>query len=213
HVLVQDTAYQSLLKSKRQQYHQRVARVLEERFAETCETQPELLAHHCTEAGLIAQAIPYWQRAGQRAMERSANMEAISHLTKGLQLLQTLPDSSDRVQQELALQIPLGVSLVMTKGYAAPEVGQAYARARELYRQVRETPQLLPVLWGLWQFYIVRAELQTAYELGEQLLTAAQRAQDSTLLMGAHQALGVTLFHLGELVSARAHLEQGVALY
>ena len=108
HALIQDAAYQSLLRSTRQQYHQRIAQVLEARFPEIGETQPELLAHHYTEAGLMAQAIPYWQRAGQRAIERSANVEAISHLTKGLELLTTLPDTPERTQQELALQIALG---------------------------------------------------------------------------------------------------------
>ena len=117
HALIQDTAYQSLLKSTRQQYHQQIAQVLEERFPETEETQPELLAHHYTEAGLIAQAIPYWQQAGQRAIERSANVEAISHLTKGLELLKTLPDTPERAQQELVLQITLGQPLMATKGW------------------------------------------------------------------------------------------------
>ena len=182
HALIQDTAYQSLLKSTRQQYHQQIAQVLEERFPETTETQPELLAHHYTEAGLIAQAIPYWQQAGQRAIERSANVEAISHLTKGLELLKTLPDTPERVQQELTLQITLGVPLMATKGYAAPEVESAYTRARELCQQVGETPQLFPVLWGLWLFYFVRGELQTARELGEQLLSLAQSVQDPALL-------------------------------
>ena len=108
HALIQDAAYQSLLKSRRQQYHQQIAHVLEEQFVEIIETQPELVAHHYTEAGLIEQAIPYWQRAGQRAIERSANVEAISHLTKGLELLKTLPDTPERTQQELTLQIALG---------------------------------------------------------------------------------------------------------
>jgi TOMM system kinase/cyclase fusion protein len=213
HALIQDTAYQSLLKSKRQQYHSQIAQVLEQRFPETTETQPELLAHHYTEAGLITQAIPYWLQAGQGAVGRSANLEAIAHLTKGLELLKTLPGTPERAQQELRLQIALGAPLLATKGYAAPEVGNAYTQALELCQQIGETPQLLPVLWGLWQFYIVRTEFQTAYELGEQLLTAAQRVQDSAFLVGAHQALGVTLFHLGELAPARAHLEQGAALY
>ncbi len=170
HALIQDAAYQSLLKSKRQQYHQQIAHVLEERFAETKETQPELLAHHYTEAGFTAQAIPYWQRAGQRALERSANIEAIAHLTKGLELLSTLPDTPERAQQELTLQIALGLSLMASRGWAAPEAEQAYARARELCRQVGETPQLFQVLAGLFAFYYVRGELKTARELGDQLL-------------------------------------------
>ena len=106
HALIQDAAYQSLLRSTRQQHHQRIAQVLEAQFPEICETQPELLAHHYTEAGLHAQAIPYWQRAGQRAIQRSANVEAIGHLTKGLELLKTLPDTPERTQQELACRSP-----------------------------------------------------------------------------------------------------------
>src|SRR5713101_7398985 len=137
-------------KSKRHQLHQQIARVLEVRFTETKETQPELLAHHYTEAGLITQAIPYWQQAGQKAIQCSANSETISHLTKGLELLKTLPDTPERAQQELTLHIALGGPLVATKGYTAPEVERVYARARELYRQVGETPQLFQVLLGLF---------------------------------------------------------------
>jgi predicted ATPase len=122
HALIQDTAYHSLLKSTRQHYHQRIAQVLEERFRETKETQPELLAHHYTEAGLIAQAIPYWHQAGQSASQRSATSEAIAHLTKGLELLKTLPDTPERAQQELMLQVALSTPLMLTRGWAAPEV-------------------------------------------------------------------------------------------
>jgi predicted ATPase len=151
HALIQDTAYQSL----------RIAQVLEVRFPESCETQPELLAHHYTEAGLSAQAIPYWQRAGQRAIERSTNLEAIGHLTRGLEVLKTLQDTAERTQQELALQTTLGPSLIATKGYAASDVAQVCTRARELCRQVGETPLLCPVLWGLWYFYTLRAEFHS----------------------------------------------------
>src|SRR5262249_8523885 len=142
HALIQDTAYQSLLKSTRQQYHQQIARMLEEHFPDTKETQPELLAHHYTEAGLAEQALPYWQRAGERAIERSAHIEAINHLTKGLELLQSLPSTPERIQQELTLQIALGPALMAVKGYAAPEVEKAYARTRVLCQQAGETPQL-----------------------------------------------------------------------
>jgi class 3 adenylate cyclase/predicted ATPase len=213
HALIQDAAYQSLLKSVRQKYHRQIAYVLEKQFPETAETQPELLAHHYTEAGLVGQAIPSWQRAGQRAIERSANTEAVSHLTKGLELLKTLPDTIERAQQELTLQIALGASLQATKGFAVPEVGKAYARARELCQQVGETPQLFPTLFGLWRFYNTRADFQTAHELGKQLLRLAQRVQDSGFLPEAHFALGVTLQHLGEFVSAQTHLQQGITLY
>jgi len=213
HALIQDTAYQSLLKSTRQQYHRQIAPTLVERFPETVETQPELVAHHYTEAGLIVQAIPYWQQAGQRAAQRSANAEAISHLTKGLEVLKTLPDTPERTQQELTLQIALGAPLMAIKGFAAPEVERAYARAQELCQQVGETPQLFRVLSGLWFFYLARAELQTAHELAEQLLSLAQNVQDPAFLVEAHRALAMTLWHLGEFASARQHCEQGIALY
>ena len=202
-----------MLRSTRQQYHQRIAQVLEARFPESCETQPELLAHHYTEAGVLAQAIPYWQRAGQRAIERSAHVEAISHLTKGLEVLTTLPDTPARAQHELTLHTALGVAVLATKGYAAPEVERVYARAREICRQVGDTPQLLPVLWGLWAFYEVRGELQTGLELAEQFSTLAQRCEDPALLLEACYVLGDTFFWLGAFGRARVHAEQGIALY
>jgi class 3 adenylate cyclase/predicted ATPase len=213
HALIQDTAYQSLLKSRRQQLHQQVAQVLAEQFSETVETQPELLAHHYTEAGLITQAIPYWQQAGERASLRSAYVEAISHFTKGLQVLKTLPDTPERTQDELRLQAALGPTLTVLKGYAAPEVERAYAQARELCRQVGETPQLFPVLNGLWVFHLLRAELQTARELAEQVFRLVRSMQDPAFLLWPHGALGLILYHLGELTAARAHLERGIILY
>jgi len=214
HALIQDTAYQSLLKSTRQQLHQQIAQALEVRFPETKETQPELLAHHYTEAVLIEQAMPYWQQAGQKASQRSANVEAIRHLTIGLKLLKTLPDTPGRAQRELALQILLGPALIATKGWAALDTERAYIRARELCEQIGEaTPQLFPVLWGLWQMYLSRAEYRRAYELGERLFTLAQRHQDPALLLVAHYTLGFTLYYLGEFVRARDHAEHGLALY
>jgi class 3 adenylate cyclase/predicted ATPase len=213
HALVQDTAYQSLLKSKRQQLHQQIAQVLAERFPEAVQTQPELLAHHYTEAGLIAQALPYWQQAGQKASQRSAYVEAVNHLTKGLAVLKTLPDTPERIQRELDLQVLLGPILITTKGWAAPEVEKAYTRARELCQQVGETLQLFPVVYGLWIFHLNRMNLQAARELGEQLFTLAQGGQDPALLLEANLALGYTVFWLGDFVAAREYLEQGIALY
>jgi tetratricopeptide (TPR) repeat protein len=212
HALIQDAAYQSLLRGTRQQYHQRIAQVLEARFPEICETQPELLAHHYTEANFMAQAIPYWQRAGQRALERSASLEAIEHLTRGLDVLKTLPDTPMRVQQELDLQTTIGPALMMVKGYAAPEVFTP-TRGRALCQQVGKTPQLFQVLRGLWNFYLLRMELQTARELGEHLLTLAQQVDDPALRLEAHRALGNTLNYLGEFAAAQAHFAQGTALY
>jgi predicted ATPase len=211
HALIRDAAYQSLLKSTRQQYHRQIAEVLEERFPETTETQPELLAYHCTEAGLTEQAVGYWQKAGEKAVQRSANVEAIAHLNKGLALLKTLPDTPERIRHELDLRIALGPPLIATKGYTVPEVGRTYARARDLCRHIGETPQLFPVLRGLGLFYFVRAELQTARELGEQLLSLARRQHDSVLLLVAHVLLGQTLLQLGEFALAHLHLKQEMA--
>jgi class 3 adenylate cyclase/predicted ATPase len=213
HALIQDAAYQSLLKSTRQQYHQRIAQVLEVQFPEITETQPELLAQHYTEAGLGEQAIGYWQRAGQRAVARSAYVEAISHVTQGLEILRALPNTAEHTQHELDLQLTFGLASMVNKSYSAPEVGQAYARAYELCRQVEDTPQVFPALWGLWAFNCVVAKMHTAQELGEQCLTLAQRVQDPALLLQADHALGVTLVYLGDLAPARVRLEQGIALY
>jgi predicted ATPase len=175
--------------------------------------QPELLAHHYTEAGLIELAIPYWQRAGQRASERSAYVEAIAHLTKGLALLETLPDTPQRSRQELVLQMTLGPALMVTKGAGTPEVERLYTRARALCERVGEPSELFWVLWGVWYRYNVRGEHQRARELGEELLSLAQRIQDPDLLLEAHHALWAILFWGGELAAAQPHMEQGLRLY
>jgi predicted ATPase len=213
HVLIQDIAYQSLLRSTRQQYHQRIAQVLEARFPALCETQPELLAHHYTEAGLAAQAVRYWQRAGQLASDRSANLEAISHCTTGIELLTTLPETPEHTQQALTLYIALDAALQMAKGHAAPEVEHAYTQAYALCQRVGETPELGPVLLGLWRFYNTRLQLHTAREIGETLLRLAQRAQAPALAVIAHPNLGLTWFLLSAFPTARQHLEAGIALY
>jgi class 3 adenylate cyclase/tetratricopeptide (TPR) repeat protein len=213
HGLIQDSAYQSLLKSTRQGYHQRIAQVLEAQFPETAEAQPELLAHHYMEAGLIEQAVAYWYKAGQRAIERSAHLEGIGHLRTGLELLQTLPETRERVQREVDFLIALGGSLITTKTQAAPEVRETYTRARQLCELLDDPHQRFPILRGLSTYYLVRAELQKAHELGQQLLTLAQHVQDAALLSTAHRTLGGTLFHLGEPALAHTHFTQGMALY
>jgi len=213
HALIQDTAYQALLKGTRQQYHQRIAQVLEQQFPETVAMQPELLAQHYTEAGLAEQAVGYWYKAGQRAHERSAHVEAIGHLRKGLAIFTTLPDTLEHHQQELNVQVTLGRVLMATKGVGAPDTGAAYHRARELCQKVGETPQVFPVLGGLVIFYINRGEPQTARELGAQMLSLAQRVRDPAALANAHILLGNTLYFLRAWDVARTHLEQGIAFY
>jgi class 3 adenylate cyclase/predicted ATPase len=213
HALIQDAAYQSLLKSTRQQYHQRIAQVLEEQFPETVEAEPELLARHYTEAGLNEKAVPYWHQAGQNAIQRSAHVEAIAHLRQGLALLQTLSETQERTQREVDMYIALGASLIATKGQAAPEVGETYTYARQLCQHLEDPYQLFPVLRGLWHYYQVQAELQTAYALSEQLLTLAQQVQETAMLIAAHRAVGMTLFYMGAVASAHLHFAQGMALY
>jgi predicted ATPase len=213
HALIQEAAYQSLLKRTRQQAHRRIAQVLARQFPQDVEVQPELLAHHYTEAGLHQQAVVYWQRAGQRALQASACAEAIAHLRMGIKLLRMLPDVAERSRQEITLQITLGRALMAIKGYAAPEVVQAYTQARELCRQVGAAPQLFESLMGLCVFYQGRAEFETARELGEQLLCLAEDERDPTLLVWAHNAMGYILHLMGELALARTHLERSLAIY
>jgi predicted ATPase len=213
HALIQEEAYQSLLRSTRQQHHQRIAQVLEAQFPDTAQTQPELVAHHYTEAGRNMHAVPYWQRAGQRASERSAYADAVAHLTQGLALLESLPDTPERAQQELVVQMTLGPVLMAIKGGGAPEVERVYTRARELCERVGEPAELFRVLWGVWYMYNLRGEHQRARELGEELLSLAQRIQDPDLLLEAHHALWAILFYGGELTAARSHLDQGLRLY
>jgi predicted ATPase len=211
HALIQDAAYESLLRSTRQQYHQRIAQALAECFPETAETEPELLAYHYTAAGLSAPAVDYWQRAGQRALERSANVEAIAHVTKGLEVLAGLPETATRTAQELTLHLLWGTALQTTRGYAAPRVEQIYTRALELSQQVSEPQQVLQALVGLRHLYQVRGEFHTARALGEQAVTLAPRVHDHDLVASAHYSLGHTLFSLGEFATARGHFEHGVA--
>ncbi|MGB7292193.1 MAG: adenylate/guanylate cyclase domain-containing protein [Thermodesulfobacteriota bacterium] len=213
HALIQEAAYQSLLRSKRRQYHQKIAQILEDRFPEIRDTQPELIAYHYTEAGLSGQAIAYWQRAGQRAIERSANVESISHFTKGLELIEVLPDTPERIHQELALRIALSVPLTATKGYGAPEVERVLTRAKDLCHQAGETVGHIPVLRGLAQFYRVTGELQTARELADELLTLAKSLQNPSYLLEGHLALGEILFWLGDFSMALDNIKQGLTIY
>jgi predicted ATPase len=186
---------------------------LEARFPELCETQPELLAHHYMEAGLNEQAVAYWQQAGQRAVQGSAYVEAVAHLTQGVAVLMTLPETPARLQQELDLQVALGTALRVTQGNAAPDAERAYARARELCAQLGDTPQLFPVLRGLMLYYLNRGDVQTATQLGEQVLRLAQAQPDPAPRLLAHYMLGNVLFWRGEPAAARPHSAQALALY
>jgi TOMM system kinase/cyclase fusion protein len=213
HALIQDAAYGSLLRTTRVQYHRRIAQALTEHFPATVEAAPELLAHHYTEAGMAAEAVPCWLRAGQRALHTSANPEAIAHLTTGLVLLDGLPAGLERAGQELQFRLTLGPAYMAIRGYAAPEVEACYQRARELCRELGDTPQLVPVLHGLWTYHVVRAQHTDALALGEQVLELGAATDDDGLLVQGNMEVGWSHFFLGELEQAREHLERVLALY
>jgi len=151
--------------------------------------------------------------AGEKATEQSAHTEAVSHLNKGITLIKKLPDTSERTEQELALQVALGAPLRVTKGFAAPEVEKVYARSRELCKQIGETPKLFTVMRGMIGFYIARADFQTSYELGKELLNLAHSSKDPAFLIQAHYVLGATLFCVGEINQALEHMEQAYNVY
>ena len=213
HALIQDAAYQSLLKRTREQCHRQVADILETRFPDAVKNQPELLAHHHTAANSPKTAVEYWLKAGQKAVSRFADREAVGHLEKGLSVLFALPDTPERAGLELTLQTSLGPALMATKGYAAPAVGEAYLRARELCQELKDITHLFPVLWGLWMYRMVRAEHEAASELTKQILSVAQMTGDSDLALEADFAAGLSTFYSGDLLSAREHLEKAIDAY
>jgi len=213
HALIQDAAYESLLKTQQQRFHRQIADVMQRELPEVTEAQPELLAHHLTRAGSTVEAVPVWRRAGYRAVERSANEEAIDLFKRALGLLLEFPESPERMAQELEVQIALGVPVIATKGFASPDVERAYGRARELCRELGDTPNIIPALLGMGSFFVVRAELATARDMAEQVMRLARQSQDSTFILAAHAALGATTLWQGHFETARQHLEQAVERY
>ncbi|WP_454742561.1 adenylate/guanylate cyclase domain-containing protein [Cupriavidus necator] len=213
HALTQEVTYGSLLSERRRALHERTAQAIEALFSAQLEEHCSELAYHFSRSGNTPKAVEYLHRAGRQAVHRSADAEAVTHLTMALALLATLPDAPERARQELAVQLTLGPAWMANKGFAAPEVEATYTRTLTLCRQLGETVQLFPALLGLRTYYTVHAELRTARELAEQLLALAQQAQDRALLVQAHRALGANLSYLGELAPARAQLEQAMALY
>jgi predicted ATPase len=213
HALYQEFWHERASVGKQQQWHLRMGEWLEAAYGKRANEIAVELAIHFEQGRDYRRALQYLQQAGENATRRSAYAEAISLLTKGLELLRTLPDTPERTQQELTLQIALGAPLQTARGYAAPEVEQAYARARELCRQVKDPPQLFSTLLGLSGFYTARAEYKTACELVEQCLSLAQRMHSPTHLVWTHNALGRILCQAGEFPSAQDHLKQSIALY
>ncbi len=209
HNLIQEAAYQSLLHETRLHYHKLIAQAVSQQAPKIAATQPELVAHHLTQAGHHAESLSYWLTAAQQASSRSANLEAISHATKGIELLHTCPDSATHRQLEFDFQTILADALTITKGVGAPEVEYAYARARALSLQVGETPRLFPVLWGLWMFYNSKALFADARGVAQQYMNLAQAIEEPCFISDAHYMLGATAFYQAELIEARDQLEAG----
>jgi predicted ATPase len=212
HALVQDVAYSTLLRAPRQRLHARIAKVLEQLFPERGSIEPELLAHHCTNAGQAETAISYWLKAGRRAAERSADEEAVRHLRRGLEMLMMLPDSTQKDRQELDFQLALGTPLAAQHGYGNPLVGAARDRAIALCEKLGDTQHLLPSLYGQYAYCIASGRIPTALEYSERCQSLAAHTGDRLTRLIAHRAMGVSLLEIGEFEAARAQLEQILAI-
>jgi predicted ATPase/class 3 adenylate cyclase len=213
HALIQDAAYGSLLKRTRQQYHRQVAALFEERFPDTVEQHPELVAHHHAEAGNFEKSAEYWLRAGELARAQSANLEAIAYFGKGVDSLRELPESERRARQELALQVPLGHANIVAKGHGAAGAQIAYARALELCERLGDAPELAATLFGLWRFYVVANPLDEAMAVAMRLHRIAEEKRQTELFVVACYARGYTALCKGDLAEARSSLADGVARY
>jgi len=213
HALTQEVAYNSVLIERRRALHERVGATMESLYGSQLDDHLSELARHYSLGANVQKAVDYLQLAGERAAQRSAYAEAISHFTKAVDLLKTLPDAPERIRQELALQIALSSQVWATEGYAAPAVKDIYDRALELCRQIGETSQLFSALFGFCGFYLVKGEQKIALELANQLIGLAQHQTDSLLSVRANYAMGLMSVMLGEFVQAQTHLEQSIALY
>lgn len=211
HALVQDTAYESLLLSRRQALHARIAHLLEVRFPAIGQTEPALLAHHYTRGGQPAQAVHFRLRAGKLAIARSAMAEAIAELKMGLDLLPALPENCAPQRLELELLVARGNSLRAARAPSAPETGETWKRARQLCQEDRDAPQLLQVLYGQFLFNQGNANLTQARRLGEQLLALGEKYENPSAFLRGHSAVGRTAFGQGDLAAARTHLEQALS--
>ena len=211
HALVEDALYNALIKLKRQQFHGRIAEVLEARFPQIIATQPELVAHHFTEAGLAEAAIGYWLKAGVRSRERSAENEAISHLSRGLALLGALNESPQRDARELELSGPLGTAYIVSRGYAAPEVGPIFRRARELCERIGQSPQLVATVVSIWEWHFVRGEIRICTELVAEAMEIARRFDDPGGMMEAFYIAGQTMLYRADFAGARNSFETALA--
>jgi len=213
HALVQDAAYESLLKSRRRTLHAQVAEALAQHFPVEAEAHPELLAHHYTVAGQVEPALAGWQRAGERAVARGAHREAAHYLERGLAFLDSLPDGSQRAWHEFQLQLSLGQTRLFTHGVWAPAVTEAFARAMQVGERLAEPEQMVPLLFGLFVNALSRNGPAVARPLAEQLFAVATRSGKASFLAVAHVALGLADYHLGKMTAARQHAAAAVGLW
>jgi predicted ATPase/DNA-binding winged helix-turn-helix (wHTH) protein len=213
HALYQQVLYGRVSIGERVRLHLQTAERLERGYGERAGEIAGELAVHFEHGRDLERAARYRRQAGEHALRQHAYREAADHATRALDSVRTLPDSRERTQQELSLQVVLGSALTATQGYAAPEVARTYARAWELCTQVGETPQLLPVMLGVGRFYVVRGEFQTARAVGTHLLTMAEATRDAAMLLAAHNALGIVSLYAGDFEVALDHLERGIELY
>src|SRR5262252_7212431 len=213
HALVQDAAYGMLLRETRRTLHGRIAETIESEFAEIGETRPELLARHWTEAGMIEKAIEYLGMAGQRAIERSSNPEAIGHLKRALEMLHSLPADLEHAQVALKLEVMLAQAMIASKGYSSPETMEVLLRAKKIITEATETSQRFTILYGTWACYYVGGEVNKQHLAATEFLSEAETHDDVAALCLAHRALGTTYFTMGEFSAARKHLERAQGLY
>jgi len=212
HALIQDAAYSSLLRKKLQENHRTIGECFEKQFPHIVESQPALLAHHFTAAGVTDKAIKYWEIAGKRSQASFANIEARDQFENGLRLVATLDESPERDQQELAFQIPLGTVMTMAGGWANPAVEQVHLRARELCERLGEGSPIFHVTWGMWAWRLLRSELEIAHTLADDVLSLADGRDDGYLMEG-YFAKEVTALFRGELDRCLEFCERGMALY
>ncbi|MGX1262159.1 AAA family ATPase [Sinorhizobium fredii] len=213
HALVQDAAYQSLLKSRRRQIHSIIASTLEAQFPEVAETEPETLAHHYTAAGLAFQGGEYWLKAGQQALKRSANVEALAHLDKGLEIVASLPSTEARLKLEVHLQNAMGVAAMAVKGWGASDVLHAFSSARKLCERLDDSNELFVAVRGEASYQLISGHLREADDLGRQCLQIAQSANDLDLLLEAHHQLWASKLFLGDYRAAEEYANWGIATY
>jgi predicted ATPase len=210
HALVQDAAYSLLLRGPRRTLHARIARALEEQFPEVSAAQPEILAHHFTQAGMSAEAIDFWTKAGILARGRSAFAEATAHLRRGLELLASLSESDARAAKELPIQIALGVIQQATRGAASIETAEAYARAKDICEQINDTDHLMGVLIGLRNSNQVQGRCLAARDYGSQCLDIARRKGDRIFTVQANTGLAHTLCSMGSFAEARSRIAEAL---